>query len=222
MRLTQISGLLLAFVGLCMAQEKPIPVEQEPHHKIVLQNDLVQVMHVTLSPGERTLYHTHSHDRAAVELSACSITQQSFGGAEGPPSPTQAGDLSMSPQINGGYSHRVHNVASVMFEVLDIEFLRRPEKSSDALAGPIAAENPSARAYKWTLAPGTQTPQHTHTRPYLIVMATPMQLKMTAPDGQSFTHTVKAGDFHWVDAPVTHVLSNDGSTAGTIVELELK
>ena len=222
MRLTQIGSLLLALVGVCMAQEKPVPVDQEPHHKVVLKNDLVEVMHVTLSPGERTLYHTHIHDRAAVELSTCSITQQSFGGAEGPPTPTQPGDLSTSPQINGGYSHRVHNVDSAVFEVLDIEFLRRPEKSSEAVAAPIAAENPSARAYKWTLAPGAQTPQHTHNRPYLIVMATPMQLKMTAPDGQFFTHTVKAGDFHWVDAPVTHVLSNDGTTAGTIIELELK
>jgi mannose-6-phosphate isomerase-like protein (cupin superfamily) len=49
-----------------------------------------------------------------------------------------------------------------------------------------------------------------------------MQLKMTAPDGQSRAETVKAGDFHWVDAQVTHTLSNEGTTAGTIVELELK
>jgi mannose-6-phosphate isomerase-like protein (cupin superfamily) len=45
---------------------------------------------------------------------------------------------------------------------------------------------------------------------------------MTAPDGQSRTENVQAGDFHWVDAEVTHVLSNEGSTAGTLVELELK
>ena len=222
MRKSQISSLLLALVGITMAQDKPIPVDQEPHHKLVLKNDLVEVMHVTLSPGERTLYHTHSYDRAAVELSTCSITQQPFGGAEGPPSPTQPGDLSMSPQINGGYSHRVHNVDSAIFEVLDVEFLRRPEKPADTPAGPVAAENPSARAYRWNLAPGAKTAEHTHSRPYLIVAATPMQLKMTAPDGQPATHSVKAGDFHWVDAPVTHVLANDGATAGTIVEMELK
>lgn len=205
-----------------MAQEKPIPVDQEPHHKVVLKNDLVEVMHVTLSPGERTLYHTHSHDRAAVELSNCSITQQPFGGTEGPPYPTKPGDLSISAQVEGGYSHRVHNVDAVTFEVLDVEFLRRPEKPSETGAAPVAAENPSARAYRWNLAPDAQTPEHTHNRPYLIVAATPMQLKMTAPDGQSFTRTVMPGDFHWVDTPVTHVLSNNGATAGTIVELELK
>jgi hypothetical protein len=40
---------------------------------------------------------------------------------------------------------------------------------------------------------------HTHKRPYLIVAATPLNLKMTAPDGQSFTEKLKPGDFHWVD-----------------------
>jgi mannose-6-phosphate isomerase-like protein (cupin superfamily) len=49
-----------------------------------------------------------------------------------------------------------------------------------------------------------------------------MQLKMTAPDGQSRSETVKLGDFHWVDAQVTHVLANEGTAPGTIVEFELK
>jgi quercetin dioxygenase-like cupin family protein len=217
-----VSGLLLALVGASTAQEKPVPVDQEPHHKVVLKNDFVEVMHVTLPPGERTRYHTHGHDRAAVELSASSITQQKVGEGEGAAAPTQPGDLSLTTQVSGGYSHRVHNVGSGVFEVLDVEFLRRPEKASEATAAPIAGENPSARAYHWSLVPGAKTPEHTHHRPYLIVSATPMQLKMSAPDGQSFTHDVKAGDFHWVEAPVTHVLSNDGTTAGEIIELELK
>lgn len=220
--MARVSSLLLALAGVSAAQEKPIPVNQDPHHKVVLKNDFVEVMHVTLLPGERTLYHTHSHDRAAVELTNASITQQKVGDVEGPPAPTQPGDLSVTPMVSGGYSHRVHNVGSGVFEVLDVEFLQRPEKPSEATVAPVAGENPSAHAYHWSLAPGAKTPEHTHRRPYLIVAATPMQLKMTSPDGQSFTHDVKAGDFHWVDAPVTHVLANDGATAGEIVELELK
>jgi quercetin dioxygenase-like cupin family protein len=221
MRMGRMSTLLLTLVGASTAQEKPVPVDQEPHHKVVLKNDFVEVMHVILLPGERTLYHTHSHDRAAVELTTSSITQQKVGEAEGPPAATQPGDLSVTALVRSGYSHRVHNVGSGIFEVLDVEFLQRPEKPSEA-AAPVAGENPSARAYHWSLAPGAKTPEHTHHRPYLIVAAAPMQLKMAGSDGQSFTHDVKAGDFHWVEAPVTHVLSNDGATAGEIVELELK
>ena len=221
MSMAAFSSLLLALLGISGAQEKPVPVDQEPHHKVVLKNDWVEVMHVTLAPGERTLYHTHAHDRAAIELNVSSITQQKVGEAEGAPVANHPGDLSMMPQVEGGFSHRVHNVGSGVFDVLDIEFLQRPLKSSDA-ALPVAGENPSAQAYRWTLAPGTKTPEHTHHRPYLIVAATPMQLKMTAQDDQSFTHEVKAGDFHWIETPVTHVLANDGPNGGEILELELK
>lgn len=218
----RVSSLLLVLGSLGAAQESPIPVDQEPHHKVALRNDFVEVMHVTLAPGERTLYHTHSHDGAAVELSTSSITRQKVGAAEDPPVSVKPGDVSMTTVSGSGYSHRVHNAGSGVFEVLDVEFLQSPAKPSQAAATPIAAENPSARAYRWNLEPGAKTPQHTHHRPYLIVAATPMQLKMTAPDGQSRAEPVKAGDFHWVDAEVTHVLANEGATPGEIVELELK
>lgn len=220
MRMFRGSILLLVLAGAA-AQEPLIPVDQEPHHKVVLKNDFVEVMHVTLAPGERTLYHTHGHDRAAVELSNSSITQQPVGESEGPARSTHPGDLSVGTLPAGGYSHRVHNAGSSVFEVLDVEFLQRPEKPSDGTAS-VAGENPSMRAYHWHLAPGAKTPEHTHRRPYLIVAATPMQLKMTASDGQSRAEDVNAGDFHWVDAEVTHVLSNAGATDGEIVEFELK
>ena len=51
---------------------------------------------------------------------------------------------------------------------------------------------------------------------------TSQALQMTAPDGKSRSETVKPGDLHWVDAQVTHVLANQGSTPGTVVEFELK
>jgi hypothetical protein len=49
-----------------------------------------------------------------------------------------------------------------------------------------------------------------------------MQLKMTAPDGQSLSEVVKVGDFHWVNVPVTHSLGNAGAAEDQIVEFELK
>jgi len=107
-------------------------------------------------------------------------------------------------------------------DVIDLELLHRPQRPSTSSAAPVAAENPSARIYRWVISPGSATAMHTHTRPYLIVAVTPMQLKMTAPDGRSLTEQVKAGDFHWVNVGVTHSLTNESSTEGQIVEFELK
>jgi quercetin dioxygenase-like cupin family protein len=178
-------------------------------------------MRVTLAPGESTLFHTHSHDRVAIDLTDTRITRQKLGGPESAPEPTKPGDVAAS-ELNGPYNHRVNNLGSGVFEVLDVELLHRPMQPAGTAAAKVEAENPSARIYKWTLAPGASSAMHTHERPYLIVSATPLVLKMTDPEGKSFTHEVKAGDVHWVEAKVTHTLANEGTTVGQIVEVELK
>jgi len=88
-------------------------------------------------------------------------------------------------------------------------------------------KNDSVMVLRVKLLPGESTlfhtsPMHTDERPYLIISATPLVLKMSDPEGKSFTHEVKAGDVHWVDDKVTHSLANEGTTVGQIVEIELK
>jgi quercetin dioxygenase-like cupin family protein len=217
-------AFVLALVGLATSQQTPapVPVEQEPHHHVVLKNDSVLVTHVVIPPGEVTLYHTHSYDRAAIHLTNNMVTFQQPDQPESEQMPVKIGEISASTRQGSPLTHRVRNAGPGPFEVIDVEFLQRPAQSSGTAAATVAAENPSARIYNWVLAPGTSSAQHTHERPYLIVAATKMQLKMTGPDGKSSTHEIKAGDFHWVDSKIMHTLTNDGATEGQIVELELK
>ena len=150
------------------------------------------------------------------------LAQQKLNEPEGPSTLIEPGSISASTTDGTPWIHRVHNLGPGVFDVLDIEFLQRPGQPSASLAGSVVAENPSARIYKWILAPGVTSPMHTHNRPYLIIAVNNMPLKMTAPDGQSFSHEIQAGDFHWVDSKVTHSLTNEGATQGQIVEIELK
>ena len=212
---------MLVLPMLLAAQQSPVPVEDEPHHHLVLKNDSVMVLRVKLAPGESTLFHTHLHDRMAIYLSNTTVAIQKAGEPEAPPAAMKVGDV-VSSESKGPYTHLVHNVGAVDFEVLDVELLHRPTTPPGPAAAKVEAENPSARVYKWTLAPGTTSAMHTHERPYLIISATPLLLKMTDPEGKSMTHEVKPGDFHWIDAKVTHSLSNEGTTVGEIVEIELK
>lgn len=200
----------------------PVPVEQEPHHHLVLKNDNLLVLRVILQPGESSLYHVHSVDDVAVWLGNTSSAQQLPNEPESAPVEQKPGNITLRTLRETPFTHRVHNVGKGLFDVLDVEILQRPEHPSSAVVGPVAGENPSARVYKWTLAPGGATPMHTHERPYLIVAATGFNLKMTAPDGQSATHEIKPGDFHWVTSKVTHSLANAGTSEGQIVEIELK
>ena len=200
----------------------PVPVEQEPHHHLVLKNDNLLVLRVILQPGESSLYHVHSVDDVAVWLGNTSAAQQLPNEPESAPVEQKPGNITLRTLRETPFTHRVHNVGKGLFDVLDVEILQRPEHPSSAVAGPVAGENPSARVYKWTLGPGGATPMHTHERPYLIVAATGFNLKMTAPDGQSAAHEIKPGDFHWVTSKVTHSLANAGTGEGQIVEIELK
>jgi len=199
----------------------PLPVDEEPHHHVLLKNELVMAMRTTLQPGETTLYHKHSHDSADIEFVSSTTTEQLLGKQEGPPETSHAGDVS-ADRFTQPVIHRVHNVGAGPMDVFHVEFLQPPAQPSSPAAGPIAAENASARVYNWIIAPGASTPMHSHHKPYLIVVATPMALKMAAPDGRSRSEGVKTGDFHWVDSNVTHALSNEGATQGQIVEIELK
>ena len=70
MKISFCGALALSLVSSAISQQAPapVPVEQEPHHHVVLKNDSVLVAHVVIPAGEATLYHTHSHDRAAIHL----------------------------------------------------------------------------------------------------------------------------------------------------------
>jgi len=206
--------------------EKPVPVEEEPLHKVEFKNDAITVMHLTLLPGQYTQYHIHTHDRVAIQLSAASTTQQEWKKPEGAPNAVRPGDFAAMTLQGDSYTHRVHNVGKQPYEVLDIEFAQRPVNVSPDLAGPVAAENPSARLYSWVLASGASAPMHKHVRPFVIVSVTALNLQMNSPDGQTAARAVEAGGFRYIDVPpggpLTHNLVNIGATPGQIVEVELK
>ena len=222
---TLASLLVVPLLAFPPKTDKPVPVDEEPLHKVELKNDQVTVLRLTLLPGKYTEYHIHMHDRVAIQLSATSTTQQDWKKPEGQPNEVKPGDFSAMTLKGDSYTHRVHNVGKAPYEVLDIEFLQRPATPSSDLAGPVAAENPSARIYNWVLAPGATTTMHTHKRPYIIVSVNALNLQMSTNDGQTASRAVEAGTFRYVSVPlegITHNLANIGPTPGQIIEVELK
>ncbi len=180
------------------------------------------VLVVAMMPGKATLMHTHSHDDAAVRLSTATVAADSPGQPMGPPEPVSPGLVSARDNEAKPHTHRVHNIGATVFDVIDVQILKRPAGPASAAISQPAAENAKMRVYRYAIEPGTATAQHTHTRPYLLVAATDVNLRMTAPDGSSMEHPVKAGDMHWVESAVTHTLTNRGTEKAVLVEIELK
>lgn len=211
---------LLSMVA--MAQQTALPSDQDPMHKTVFKNDYAIVLRVTLPPGQSTGFHTHSRDAMAVRLSKSKTKMQEMGKDTSQIIDHYPGEVSANDYVKTPLTHQVSNAGGTDFDVLDVEAVKAYDGPHGKPIARVAAENATMVAYQYELAPGDSTPQHTHERPYLIIAATPMQLKMTATDGQSSEHPVKAGDLHWIDQKVTHTLTNSGTEKGTIVEIEWK
>jgi quercetin dioxygenase-like cupin family protein len=220
-------NLLLVQLALLLAitsvfQNRTVPVEEEPLHHPVFKNDYIQAFRLRLDPGKSTGMHTHSHDDAAVRLSTATVTSETLGQHISAPEHAEPGIVSARNNEPTSLTHRVHNVGSTAFDVIDVQVLNRPTGPESAAIAPVAAENPKMRVYRYDLEPGAAAPQHTHKRPYLVVAATDIDLQMTSPDGTSMEHPVKAGDMHWVDSEITHTVINHGTTRAVLVEIELK
>ena len=214
--------LLSLFSMVVMAQEGAVPSDQDPMHKTVFKNDYVIVLRVTLAEGQSTGWHTHPRDAIAVRLSNAKTKMQNAGSDKAAIVDHYPGEVSANDYVKSPLTHKVSNAGTTTFDVFDVEAYKPYAGPHGKPIAPVAAENATMVAYRYELTPGQSSPQHSHERPYLIIAATPMQLKMTGSDGQAMEHPVKTGDMHWIDQKVTHTLTNSGTEKGVIVEVEWK
>lgn len=104
--------------------KEPVPVQDEPHHRWEFENQYVRVLDVVLAPGESTLFHTHSHDSIAVRLNEATVQRQNLGKEWEPASKVMPGEVNYAEGAKTPYTHRVKNVGTTTFHVIDIELLR--------------------------------------------------------------------------------------------------
>jgi quercetin dioxygenase-like cupin family protein len=102
--------------------EDPVPVEQEPHHRVIFENQYVRVLDVVLKPGETTLFHKHSLDNIPVILTDADNRTQ-FAGKDWGPTPAKAKSVGFIPGASKPYVHRINNQGSTEFHVIDIQIL---------------------------------------------------------------------------------------------------
>jgi quercetin dioxygenase-like cupin family protein len=106
--------------------KEPVPVEQEPHHHVVLQNQYVRVLDVFFPVGEPALFHTHSNDNVSVALSGDKTKSQPWGGEWTGPATVVAGEVGFHKAVGQPYTHRVGSAGTQPFHVIDVEIFREP------------------------------------------------------------------------------------------------
>ncbi|HLK04151.1 MAG TPA: hypothetical protein VKT53_06885 [Candidatus Acidoferrum sp.] len=104
---------------------EPVPVEMEPHHHAVLQNQYVRVLDVLFPVGQVALFHTHSNDNVSVELSGDKSKSQPWTdkgmGEWSTPGDVVPGRVGFHKAAGRAYTHRVGSAGEKPYHVIDVE-----------------------------------------------------------------------------------------------------
>ena len=201
-----------------------VPIEQEPAHRLVLQNEYVRAFDVALPPGAATLWHVHRHDGVSVRLTGANIEDQPQDGK------TEVIRLRRGEVAYGATpaarTHRVRNVGETNFHIVYIELLSPPGAGADrtavALDPRTVLDNDRVRALRRILAPGESTAMHVHASRGVGVPVTAGRLEISGPEGATKTIELQVGAAQWLEPGTTHRLRNVGDAPIEIVDFELK
>jgi beta-alanine degradation protein BauB len=100
---------------------EPLPVESEPHHHFVFQNQYVRVLDVLFPAGEASLFHTHRNDNVGIPLSGDRTQSQPAGGEWSEVQTVKPGDAGFRMARGQAYTHRVRSAGKLPFHVIDVE-----------------------------------------------------------------------------------------------------
>jgi quercetin dioxygenase-like cupin family protein len=219
--------LLLPLLLLVPARaQSPVPIEEEPRHRLQFENRYVRVFDVLIPQGDESLYHIHKHDGVGIKLTDARIRDEKLGGKpEDLEVKRGAVNFARFPEA---LTHKVSNIGGTPFRNMFIEIL--PSMRAPANAPPLAGvpghtlvlENDRVRVYRLVLAPGQSTETHAHALRGLGVAVSEGEIAFGAPGEKSKTVKFKPGDYLWHEGGATHSLRNVGTAPFEAVDIELK
>ncbi len=237
MRKALIAVLLSILCGVVCAQKRAVPVGEEGHHQLVLENEYTRVFHVVINPKDSTLMHQHDRDYVYVMIGSSQVESLKQGAT-----PTQMklndGDVKFT---KGPLTHKVTNVGDTPFVNLTIEVKKA---STKAVCGAswvgVEAEKPNecgmtlvtrqagqthnletdeVEARTWFLVnTGTSTTPGDAQNARLLVALTDLGCLC----GGSGVLTMKPGDVSWVPKGTAAKVSKTSGTPPRFVTVSFK
>jgi len=217
-----VLALLLAGVATPSMAEEPVPIDQEPQHKLKFQNAHVRFFDVALPPGYRGVMHIHQFDGAFVNIEPSETEAEDWGQPPAVRPPRQPGEAYFIGYASKPKAHRVNNVGSGTYHVIDTEILTgcgSVSVSGDALAGPVIAENNRVRMTRVELQPGARTTLH---GPCGMLVAVTSGTLVAIQPGSEARVTLAPAGFQWREGTQPVVIENVGDTVFSAVDILLK
>ena len=228
--MTLWSVLLGAVTWLAQGAPPPaysIPAIREPHHDVKLENRYVRVLDVTVPPYDSTLIHIHENPYVYVSIGPATLKAQVLGSSEFTDLILKDGEVRFSPVV----THRVGNIAATPFRNITIQIQGRddtqpanapPAAPAKAKGSSPVVDNDLITVDRLVLDPGESTGLHTHGRSSLLVAVHEGAIRLDREPTPSIRLTMRPGEFEWHTGPVSHSLTNAGSTRFQAIEVVWK
>jgi hypothetical protein len=227
-------ALLLAFAAISVSaaddNNTAVPLSQEPHHHLVLENEYTRVYDVTVPAHQSTLMHRHDNDYLGVILEPAE-TQNAVPGRPATTARVGKGEVRFAV---APLSHRVIDSGDTPFRNITIEILKKksgtsrertPERGLDIGHGGLidtVVDNSQVRVQEVQIVAGGMLHKHTHKFPLLVIALSDLDLH-DMPKGKPATMVhQKAGEVKWMGAGSTDEMMNAGKQQAHFIEVEFK
>jgi hypothetical protein len=131
-----IAAVLCSPVAFGAQEQSVIPLKSEPHHHLILHNDLVNVYSVQVQPKDAVLLHKHDVDAIGIMLSDAEITVR----APGKPDSHQKvvnGQLRLQ---QAGYIHSTTIDGDTAYRNVTVELLLPQQERRNICSGVISSQ----------------------------------------------------------------------------------
>jgi len=222
-----IACLLVSQQLFAQSQQVVVPVEQEPRHWVVFQNQYTRIYDCLIPPGDITLFHTHSFDSVSVTVSGGKRINEILGG-ESNEKTSPIGTIVFAKGTNAPYTHRLTNTGDtpLRFVVPEIRAsapLKGTPAVLDAVPGhKLVLENDRVKVYRVSIDPKESTGIRSRTLPWVRISITQTMLSVHEPGKPAKTLQTRPGDYRWYEGGTTDSLENIGSTRYEAAEIEWK
>jgi quercetin dioxygenase-like cupin family protein len=214
------AGAVVACVGALSSQSAPpIPVDQEPRHRVMLADDRLRVLEVSIPAGDTSLNHQHDFDLVTINIE--NGPTRTFSSPDGWSAvrPREVGGVNVAEYTGRSSAHVVQNVGDRAYRLTGVENLKTGEWSSHAaIAEPgvrVITESRAFRAYQVDLIRDRRA-THVHQVPVVVTL-----LEGRAMEGRAEGRPLeRPGEWRVVPAGVVHELATD--TGARIIEIEVR
>ena len=219
-------ALVLTSIATTAATETPVPVFEEPRHRLVFDKGPIHIFDTVIPAGDTSLYHSHGEPTLYVVLSPVRMRNQDLG----------AEWVELYPKLGPGpgtflfknyreqpQTHRVQNMDTRSFHVIGVTHGGdgTPEPAASATGAPAEVDNQWFAGYRTRLAAGATSSVHRHVHPVLIIQVGAGNSAVIERGGPGAEKTV-AGTWSIHGAGVEHQLANIGPADIELVEIEMK